>query len=120
RVHANIVSANGAWGILLSAFGASSNSVTGNMIGTDASATVALGNGSAGTRIEAGAGDNTVGGPGKGNVIAFNAAGGIVVVDWMGNAIRGNSVYSNTGLGIDLDADGVTANDNGDGDGGAN
>ena len=38
----------------------------------------------------------------------------------VGNTIRFNSIYANTGLGIDLEGDGVTANDPQDGDAGGN
>jgi len=103
--------------------GTSGNVVKGNYIGTDATGTVALPNWE-GVRISSGAENNTVGGSaaGEGNVIAFNYGDGVLVSgsDATGNAIRGNSIYSNGGLGIDLGGDGVTTNDPGDGDAGAN
>jgi hypothetical protein len=69
--------------------------------------------------------DKTVGGagPGEGNTIAFNTGAGVVVDPDEGGTgiqIRGNSIYSNGGLGIDLAGDGVTPNDPGDADAGPN
>ena len=46
--------------------------------------------------------------------------GGIAFSAGTGNAILGNSIHSNTGLGIDLGEDGVTPNDPLDGDAGPN
>lgn len=97
------------------------NSVQGNLIGTDSAGTGSLGN-FVGVRIE-NASANAVGGSltGSGNTIAFNASDGVLVVSGSGNAIRQNAIFSNfMGLGIDLAPDGVTANDTGDGDTGAN
>ena len=50
--------------------------------------------------------------PGEGNIIAFNAFGGVVVVGdaSKGISIESNSIYGNGGLGIDLGDDGVTPN----------
>jgi len=54
------------------------------------------------------------------NTIAFNAARGVFVSGGTGNAILSNSIFANTGLGIDIGDVGVTPNDTGDGDSGPN
>ncbi|HEX8999786.1 MAG TPA: putative Ig domain-containing protein, partial [Blastocatellia bacterium] len=58
-------------------------------------------------------------GPGEGNIIAFNTYG-VSVGSGVSHKISGNSIYSNSTLGIDLSPDGVTPNDLDDGDTGAN
>jgi hypothetical protein len=85
----------------------------------------------AGIRITNGANDNVIGG-GDGfvgsifdyqNIIIDMDAGGIVVSNSTGNAIRGNAIFGNgltTNLNIDLGGDGPTPNDPGDTDGGVN
>jgi uncharacterized repeat protein (TIGR01451 family) len=56
-----------------------------------------------------GASGNTIGGTvaGAGNVIADNGAPGVIVQVGTGNAIMGNSIANNAGLGIDLGGTGV-------------
>ena len=55
------------------------------------------------------------------NTIAFNASGVLVTgAANFGVSIRGNSIHSNTALGIDLQFDGVTLNDSLDADTGPN
>jgi len=102
--------------------------VQGNLIGTDTSGLVALGNALSGVLIENST-NQTIGGAsvGAGNVIAFNSAGVVITgVASTNNAIEGNSIYGSTGvntlngLGIDLYGDGVTGNDVADGDSGPN
>jgi CSLREA domain-containing protein len=135
----NIISASSNNGILL---GTQNMLVQGNYIGTDVNGTGDLGNGAIGIRIDSG-NNNTIGGtaPGAGNIIAFSGKNdrgntvvqtdsGLVVFTGgagfgIGNAILGNSIFSNLRLGIDLSggtesASGVTANDAGDADTGAN
>ena len=119
----NLISGNDGHGIQLAA-GASNNTIRGNLIGTDATGTGALGNLGDGIRLGAGASGSIIGGTaaGQGNTIAFNTGGGIVLEGsaGTGNAIRRNVIFENSQLGIDLGADGVTLNDGDDSDGGAN
>ena len=101
----------------------SNNIVQGNYIGTDVTGTLNRGNRVGdGVQVQGSSTNNAIGGSttGAGNLIAYNAGAGVSVVNGSGDAILGNSIYSNTGLGIDLGALGVTANDAGDGDTGAN
>jgi len=113
----NVISGNNNDGVEINAAGG--NLVQGNFIGTDAAGTGALGNSAHGVRVSS-ASNNTIGGAGAGNVIAFNGGDGVFIASGTGNRIQQNSIFSNTGLGIDLGPDGVTPNDAGDPDTGAN
>jgi hypothetical protein len=111
--------------------GADQNIVQGNWIGVDKTGTLALSNG-IGVYISAFDPSlpmptgNVIGGTGvsEGNVIAFNENAGVVILlDAVGNSIRGNEIrdnHANGGIGIDLGADGATADDLGDLDIGPN
>ncbi len=111
----NVISGNaGAGGI--SFFEGNNNKVQGNYIGVKADGTGALGN-SYGIYIQGLSVNNLIGGinPGEGNVIAFNTQRAVAIVssEAINNAVLGNSIYSNSNLGIDLIGDGVTPNDEG-------
>jgi hypothetical protein len=100
------------------------NVIQGNFIGLNAAGTGAVPNIRQGILI-VNASNTTIGGTqaGAANKIAFNGAPGVVVVAGTGNAIRGNSIFSNGALGIDLAPGalvGVTPNDNTDADTGPN
>jgi CSLREA domain-containing protein len=117
----NLVSGN-ALGIQLVG---SDSVVQGNKVGTDAAGTGAIPNESDGVVVN-GAQD-LIGGTvrGAGNVIAFNGpsivgGNGVLVKSAAAVTIEGNSIFSNSILGIDLGDDGVTANDPGDADAGDN
>ncbi len=117
---ANVISGNHIDGVLLAGNFTANNILQGNLIGTAADGVTSLGNGRYGVWLTGGAHHNTIGADGaglddmaEGNMIAFSGLAGIAVESdiTIGNSIRGNSIHSNGGLGIDLGADGVTAND---------
>jgi titin len=103
----NLISGNGNDGVLITG---NSNLVAGNYVGTDVSGTKALGNAKNGVEIGnaslTGSNLNTVGGTttGSGNVIAFNGHDGVFIANGIADAIQQNSIFANTGLGIDLNA----------------
>ncbi|MFI5381580.1 MAG: hypothetical protein ACHRHE_19970, partial [Tepidisphaerales bacterium] len=122
----NVLSGNGAYGAQLLG---DSNTVQGNLIGTQADGIGPLGNPYFDGILIAGSND-TIGGvqAGQGNTIAFNYGDGVAVQSGTGNSIRRNSIYSNfvpdnvygyPDIGIDLGYDGVTLN-NSVGHGGPN
>ena len=123
----NIISGNGLYGISVLRIVPtdplpSGTTIENNMIGTDASGTQSLGNGSAGISIEGTS--HRIGGHGgiPGNVIANNGGGGgiRVIGDTSQVEITLNTIRNNGGLGIDLAGNGVTLNDGGDTDLGPN
>jgi len=119
----NVISGNGTVAFRISGIDVSGNLLQGNKIGTNATATGPVPNGT-GIDFFSGAHDNTIGGDSvaAGNVIAFNNGKGVTLEDsaGSGNRISFNSIYSNGALGIDLGDDGVTLNDDKDPDTGPN
>jgi hypothetical protein len=120
----NVISANGRHGISLGGGTAvaQNNLVQTNFIGTDVTGTQLLGNGGDGVYATS-ATSNTIGGSitragtPPANVIAGNAGSGVgAAAGVTGLAIKGNSIHSNGGLGIDLNRDGPTRNDITEGD----
>ena len=98
-------------------------SLLGNYIGLSRDGSTGLGNGRNGISAEDGSSNIRVGdGSSAGaNRISANGFDGVSVGTDTEAAILANSIYSNTGLGIDLEgASGVTPNDSGDGDSGPN
>ena len=124
---ANVISSNvpgdsgsampGAGGAGIELDGSSDNLVEGNLIGTDATGTKALGNGAEGVEIDAADGpstDNTIGATSAiaGNLITDNGGPGVAVIGGtsVGNQITANRIFGNTGQAVDLGDDGVTYN----------
>jgi hypothetical protein len=112
-VKGNFSEGNSLAGLSIQGGGTNQNTVYGNLFGL---------NGTVGVALSKGARANKIGGvgTGQGNTITANAGTGVVVLDptTTGNAIRGNSIYTNatyntgnTAPGIDLNGDGMTPND---------
>jgi CSLREA domain-containing protein len=104
-VEDNLISGNGQRGVHIRASGTNDNTIRGNFIGTNASATGALPNEGPGVYIAEGAQDNTIGGTSasEANIIAFNDGDGVQVdgASTTGNTIRRNSIHSNGEKGIE-------------------
>ncbi len=121
----NVVSGNASEGIEIQGSSSDNNTLFGNLIGTDFTGSSAIGNLLSGIYISQGD-QNIIGGTGsdEGNTIAHNGSSsfytGIRLWSGTGNTIRGNSIHSNNGIGIELGIDGTTPNDNLDADGGTN
>jgi CSLREA domain-containing protein len=118
-VKQNVIGNNRKGGLLIDNFGnccARENRVENNWIGITPSGK-AIGNSLFGIRVTA-----MQSHIGPGNVIAYNLVGvRLEGDDNDGNTITQNSIFSNTGLGIDIDPIGsINANDEGDADAGAN
>ena len=91
----NLISGNTGPGVLVSGASAQNNVLLGNLIGTDASGTVAVAN-MDGVQIS-NASSNTIGGAttSRGNIIAFNSGEAVNVLSGHGNTISHNSIFQN-------------------------
>ena len=114
--YGNLISGNGTNGIQ---FQSSSNTIQGNLIGTNAAGTAAIPNANDGIRMAAGVysgvtaltQNNVIGGPAAGNIISGNGVTGIEIVN-EGISPTGNSILSNR---IGVDITGTTGVPNGTG-----
>ena len=85
----NLISANADAGIYLLNAGACGNRIEGNLLGTDITGRVALGNSMEGIYV-VGANSNTI--AGAANVISGNATRGVFLTNAVGNVIFGNLI----------------------------
>ncbi len=131
----NVISGNGASGIVVGGTGFNGNSIFGNFIGTNAAGTAGLAN-AIGITVQESTRNNGIGlvtnffsgaVTGRANLIAFNTGDGVRLQDTAtGNTVRGNAIHSNGRLGINLVGgigelgNGVTPNDTDDADTGPN
>jgi parallel beta-helix repeat protein len=92
----NVLSGNEWSGVEIHGSGTTSNTVSGNYIGTQATGMAALGNTLYGVRIYGGAQNNTIGGDtaGERNVISGNAVNGVHIAGegTTGNVVSGNYI----------------------------
>jgi parallel beta-helix repeat protein len=98
----NVISGFSYAGIQLQG-GGDNTQIRANLIGTAIDGVTPI---PSGRGIVISGGNNVIGGPGEGNVIANSDFQGIFVNAADGNTIRGNSIHSNGGKGIQLSAGG--------------
>ncbi len=93
----NILSGNQVNGLFVADAGTSANLVEGNLVGVDASGSLAIPNAGAALVIANTASGNTIGGStaGSGNVVSGNAVDGIDISNSSGNLVEGNLVGVN-------------------------
>ena len=124
----NLISGNDGSGIAIGGGGADNITIQGNIIGTQIDGTSALGNSEHGLLFSNTAKDSIIGGinTNDANTIVYNSLTGVTVLSGStGISILGNSIHSNTGIGVDLSSssvspDGVSTNDSNDSDSGGN
>jgi titin len=100
----NIISGNTGQGVMIMQSGTNGNTVSGNYIGTDASGTSSMGNGSYGVLITEYAQNNTVGGDetGERNIISGNYSNGVYITFAQNNTVSGNYIGTDATGTIDL------------------
>ena len=109
---ANVISGNKQNGVEITGTSAENDAVIGNLIGTDPTGKLAVGNGASGVLITKGASYNTVGGTvaNQGNLISGNDDDGVVIegsVDITGGGLpHDNDIYGNR---IGTDTSGMVA-----------
>lgn len=92
----NLISGNAEPGIRISGAGTDENTISGNLIGTDADGSTALANGGAGIQVDGG-GLNNIGGRSSGsrNIISGNGAAGVYISEGTALQILGNYIGLN-------------------------
>jgi parallel beta-helix repeat protein len=97
----NVIAGNNLAGVLIT--DAATNTLQGNLIGTDATGTQPLGNGSFGVNIVRSTANQIGGtGAGAGNIIAANTLSGLQIVQGFGNRVQGNFIGTNTSATLHL------------------
>lgn len=90
----NLISANGANGVVITNISATNNVIQGNYIGTDVTGLIDLGNQNAGILITASSSGNRIGGTGSGqrNLISGNNGVGVGLMGGMSTTVQGNYI----------------------------
>jgi len=102
KISQNIICDNGASGITLQGSNTSSNAVSENLIGFDASQSFFLGTYNNGVEIRHGAHSNMVSSNIIANTNSYSSSIQIYGSDSLGNTISQNSIYDSRWIGIDL------------------